>query len=397
MKKLPVFLLIIVLCATSLAQVPKPSKVIMVMLENMPSSSITSTSMPFIYSKTQGQGANLTQFYAETHPSIGNYFAATTGQIITNDDGYTATISADNIVRRFLSSGITFKSYAESLPYAGYTGGNKYPYALRHNPFAYFSDVRNSSLASRVIVPFAQFNTDFSNGNLPQFSMVVPNLLHDAHDCPTGGTSCSGTIKLQEADKWIKANLGGLLASPDFQPGGKGVFIVWFDESSSSDTAYGGGHIVSAIIGPLVKSGNYATHYNHYDLLRTTLTMFGMATNLGGAATAKTMSEIWKTSVPPPPPPTTCSVPVGTQVAIAICSPQPSATLAAPIHILAASSAPSGVTYMQVYVDGVKLGDYFTPSININAPLTAGTHRLTVQARDNTGALAKSTVSITVR
>lgn len=397
MRKPFLFMLIFMLCVTSLAQVPKPSKVVMVMLENIPASSITATSMPFIHALTQQQGANFTQFYAETHPSIGNYFVTTTGQIITNNDGYTATIAADNIVRRFLASGITFKSYADSLPYAGYTGGDKYPYSLHHNPFAYFSDVRNSSLKTQVIVPFTQFTTDFINGNLPQFSMVVPNMVHNAHDCPTGLTGCTGIIKLQEADKWIKANLSGLLNSPDFQPGGKGVFIVWFDESSSSDKAYGGGHIFNPIIGPLVKSGSYATHHNHYDLLRTTLAMFGMDTNLGGASTATTISDIWKTTVPPPPVPTPCSVPVGAQIAVAICTPQPGATVSTTVNIVAASSAPSSVTYMQVYIDGVKFGTYFAAAINVNAPLNAGTHRLTVQAVDKNAVLAKSTMYITVK
>jgi hypothetical protein len=41
----------------------------------------------------------------------------TTGQIITNNDSYSGTVSADNIVRELLPMGKTWKSYAESLPY----------------------------------------------------------------------------------------------------------------------------------------------------------------------------------------------------------------------------------------------------------------------------------------
>jgi len=86
-----------------------------------------------------------TQYFANTHPSIGNYFMLTTGQLVTNDDGFAGTVGVDNIIRELITAGKTWKSYAESLPSIGYTGGDVYPYAKRHNPFSYFTDVVNSS------------------------------------------------------------------------------------------------------------------------------------------------------------------------------------------------------------------------------------------------------------
>jgi len=32
-----------------------------------------------------------TQYFANTHPSIGDYFMLTTGQLVTNDDGFAGT------------------------------------------------------------------------------------------------------------------------------------------------------------------------------------------------------------------------------------------------------------------------------------------------------------------
>ena len=57
-----------------------------------------------------------TQYFANTHPSIGNYFMLTTGQLVTNDDGFTRTVGVDNIVRDLIAAGKTWKSYAESIP-----------------------------------------------------------------------------------------------------------------------------------------------------------------------------------------------------------------------------------------------------------------------------------------
>jgi hypothetical protein len=62
--------------------------VFIVMEENHSYSDVIGNpAMPYLnslaatYSVAQG-------YYANTHPSIGNYFMLTTGQIITNDDGY---------------------------------------------------------------------------------------------------------------------------------------------------------------------------------------------------------------------------------------------------------------------------------------------------------------------
>src|SRR5437763_11457961 len=73
---------------------------------------IGSGAMPYLDSLARQYGL-ATQYYANTHPSIGNYFMLTVGQVITNDDGYTATISADNIIRQLVAAGKTWKAYAE--------------------------------------------------------------------------------------------------------------------------------------------------------------------------------------------------------------------------------------------------------------------------------------------
>src|SRR5256885_14503283 len=111
--------------------------VAVVVLENQNFSSIIgNTNMPFLNSLASSNSlAN--HYFANTHPSIGNYFMMTTGQTITNDDAFAGIVSDDNIARELTNAGKSWKVYAESLPSPGYTGGDVFPYFKNHNPFAY--------------------------------------------------------------------------------------------------------------------------------------------------------------------------------------------------------------------------------------------------------------------
>jgi len=94
--------------------------------ENTNYSSVTSSSMPYLSGLLTQYGL-ATQYYANTHPSIGNYMMLTTGQVLTNDDTQTPSsfpVSADNVVRELVAAGKTWKAYAESLPSVGYLGGD---------------------------------------------------------------------------------------------------------------------------------------------------------------------------------------------------------------------------------------------------------------------------------
>ncbi len=228
-------------------------------------------------------------YYADTHPSIGNYFMLTTGQIITNDDGYMGTVTADNVVRELLAAGKTWKEYSESIPYQGYDGGDTGEYAERHNPLSYMSDVRNDPSQLQNLVPFTQLATDIANHTLPNYSFIVPNLLHDAHD---------GTLAM--ADAWLQANIAPLLASPDFNTPGGGLLIITFDESEDSDTQFGGGQVAWIAVGPNVRlafppRGAQIPKivFQHESTCRFMLKLAGVSVFPAGAATAPDMYIFW--------------------------------------------------------------------------------------------------------
>src|SRR6059036_4139836 len=122
---------------------PSFNHVYIVVEENTDYASVIgSSSMPYLNGLAQRYGL-ATQYYANTHPSIGNYFMLATGQIITNNDGFSTVQNVPNVVRSLLAAGKTWKSYAESIPNACYLGGDTGNYARKHNVFALLSDVAN--------------------------------------------------------------------------------------------------------------------------------------------------------------------------------------------------------------------------------------------------------------
>ncbi len=284
---------VVLLVTATFAQVPASSHVVLVMEENESASSVIGSSSAWHYLNSLAtQYAQATNYYGNYHPSIDNYFMITAGINPANDnDSFTATVSADNIVRHMLTAGVTWKSYAQSLPSVGYTGGNipasggNGEYYIRHNPFAYFSDVRNSTNEAANIVPFTQFATDLAANQLPNLSYIVPDGLHDAHD----GTPA-------QADSFLQTNLAPLLASPAFQPGGDGVLIIAFDEAATSDSTHGGGHIAFVMAGPNVKPGYKSTVlYQHQNLGRTIFEALGLSSTgyPGAIATAADMADMF--------------------------------------------------------------------------------------------------------
>ncbi len=250
---------------------------------------IGSGNMPYLSSLAQ-QYDLAKSYYADTHPSIGNYFMLTAGQIYTNDDTFNGPVSVDNVVRELNAAGKTWKSYAESLPSVGYIAGDSYPYLHRHNPLSYYTDVVNDPNQQANLVPFTQFAIDLAAGNLPNYSFVVPNAHDDAHDCPANMSTCQLSDKLKAADSWLQTNIAPLIANADFQK--SGLLAIVFDEAQTSDVTHGGGQVAAVLISPQLKQAYQSTTlYQHESLEHLTMQVLGVTTIPGAGATAPDMSE----------------------------------------------------------------------------------------------------------
>jgi acid phosphatase len=253
----------------NVSQNPQFGHVAIVVEENTNYASVVgSTSMPYLNGLINQYGLG-TQYYANTHPSIGNYFMLATGQILTNDDSQTPSsfpVSADNIAREVELAGKTWKDYREL------TG----TYYVRHDPLAYMTNINTANLVS-----FPQFATDLANGTLPNFSWIAPNGCDDAHDCP-----------LSTADSWLKTNIDPLVKNATFQK--DGLLIIVFDESANDNTD-GGGRVAVVLISPAFSHVAYqsTSFYQHESVLRLMLEGLGIKTLPGAAATAPAMWEFF--------------------------------------------------------------------------------------------------------
>ncbi len=262
------------------------------MLENLNYSDVVgSLNAPYINSLI-AQGGLATQYYANTHPSIGNYFVMTTGEIYTNDDGFDGVLSIDNVARELQAASESWKVYAQSLPQQGYLGGDVYPYLRHHNPITYFSDVQPPSQLNLNIVNFSQLAADLTDGKLPAYSFIVPDAEHDAHDCPGGGSDCDVGVRVAAADTWLSANLPQLLTNTLFKQ--SGILVITTDESRNDDTN-GGGKVATVLVGTGVKVGYLGTvTYDHRSLLGLSMTALGVPVIPNGAGSAPQMTEFFQ-------------------------------------------------------------------------------------------------------
>jgi acid phosphatase len=269
--------------ATPLAaqQLPTFNRVFIVAEENTNFLSVVGNpSMPYLNGLISKYGL-ASQYYANTHPSIGNYFMLTTGQIITNNDGFNGIVKVDNVVRELLAAGKTWKAYEEDLPNVGYIQPDVGNYVRRHCPLSFMVDVVNSQVQRMNLVPFTRFATDLANGTLPDYSFITPNLCNDGHDCA-----------LHIIDTWLQTNIDPLIQDPQFQNGD--LLVIVFDEAGS-DNSHGGGRVVWVAISPRFSKLNYWSQnsYQHQSTLRLMLEGLGVTTYPGKSASADNMAEFF--------------------------------------------------------------------------------------------------------
>src|SRR5574337_1763014 len=146
--------------------VPQFSHVMIVVEENHSFNSVIGNSaMPYLNSLASKFGL-ATNYFANVHPSLPNYFVLTAGDSITSDDNFSGVVNQNTVVDALKAAGLSWKCYAESLPNPGYLGADTQMYVHRHNPFAYFGSVQNDPAEAANMVPFAQLGADLGANQL---------------------------------------------------------------------------------------------------------------------------------------------------------------------------------------------------------------------------------------
>lgn len=252
------------------AAVPRPDHVVVVFFENKGYDNVMGSSDAPYLNELAARGANMTDSHGVTHPSQPNYLALFSGgtQGVT-DDSCPHTFDADNLGAQALDAGVSYASYAESMPSDGYTGctGNGGLYARKHAPWTDFSSVPADTQHT-----FDAFGTDYAS--LPQLSLVTPDMCSDMHDC-----------SVSHGDTWARNNLDGYAQWAESH---NSLLIVTFDEDEGTND----NRIPTIIVGQPVTPGTYSEHIDHYTMLRTLEDMYGLPA-LGTAADRDPVTDIW--------------------------------------------------------------------------------------------------------
>lgn len=259
-------------------RVPAFRHVVLVVFENHEAGEIGGNPDAPTFNALARRYATLTSYDAVAHPSLPNYLALVSGstQGITSDCTE-CIVGARSLADTLAAAGKTWKTYAEDLPYPGFTGGSAGRYAKKHDPFLYFRHVADSRARRNRVVPFTQLARDLARHRLPDFSLVIPNLCNDMHDCSVAA-----------GDAWLKAHIVPLLRSPELRGG---VVFVVFDEGTSGTG--GGGRVEALALGSTVRrSSRFTKPTNHYGLLRTIEDAWKLP-RLGHSRTGTPIGGIW--------------------------------------------------------------------------------------------------------
>ena len=244
------------------AAVPSFSHVFVIVMENHEYNSVIGNpAAPYTNGLVSTYGL-ATNYHAVSHPSLPNYLALTAGSTFgVASDCTTCFVSATNIADQVEASGRSWKAYMEDMPAPCYKGASSGNYAMKHNPFMYYNDIRdNAARCAARVVPFTQFWGDMSSGHVPDFVWITPNMCNDTHDCP-----------VSTGDAWLGSVVPTITGSAAFRNGGV-LFITWDEGSTNAACCSGswGGHVATLVIAPNANSGfRSGAAENHYGLLRT--------------------------------------------------------------------------------------------------------------------------------
>jgi hypothetical protein len=207
-----------------------------------------------------------TNFSAESHPSLPNYIAMTSGstQGVSDDAGPSAhPLAVPSIFSQVQGD---WRALQESMP-SPCASASSGLYAVKHNPAAYYTSIQPECLTHDVTLGATP---DLS----ARFTFVTPNLCNDTHDC-----------SVATGDRWLSAFLPAVFASPEYRAGTTAVFVTWDEDDGSAAN-----HVATLVAAPSVPPGTRSpVSFNHYSMLRTTEELLGLGSFLGNAINATSM------------------------------------------------------------------------------------------------------------
>jgi PKD repeat protein len=320
--------------------------------------------------------AYASHYYAVCHPSAPNYLALTSGKAWQcGSDGH-SVYSTANLGSLAQNAGLSWAGFEESMPKPCDTS-NSYPYAVKHNPFAYYANLQgNSTLCKTHDLNFTAWTSDVAKGTIPNLAFFTPNLKNDGHD--TG---------VAYGDSWLKGWLTPLLNKSFFR---SSVFFVVYDEGVNDNHGYNGlmgGNVYMSAVSPYSAAGYVDTNQtSHYNLLTTVEWLLGLgSTGHNDNSKFPPMKSLF--DFPPSPPPYAATL--GATVSAN------HATGATPLTVQFSGSATGGTapyTYSWKFGDG-NVGTNQNP---LHLYTKVGVYSPTLTVKDHAGHSASASTRITV-
>ena len=260
--------------------VPHFTHVVVVVFENRSSEAVLGYRGAPTFNRLAARFALLRNYRAVAHPSLPNYLALVSGSTHgIHNDCVSCLVGGASLADTIRQAGLTWRAYVEGYKGPGTRPAHPAPFFARI-PFLRFDGVTDSTRQQQDIQPISSFVKALRAGRLPNFSLVIPNLCHDMHNC-----------SIATGDRWLRRFVGPLLRSPAMH---RSALFVTFDEAESSDHLGGGGPVSTIVAGPLVRPHVQSDRpYNHYSLLRTIEDVWGLP-RLGQSATAAPITGIWR-------------------------------------------------------------------------------------------------------
>ena len=258
------------------------SRVVVIVLENGKPSK--AAQQPFMQRRAT-EGTTFTNFFGVAHPSQPNYIALISGSTAGALTDHSITLNRPHLGNLL---GNRWRVYADDYPAKPNQCELKrkhHLYVRRHVPFLSFADIQSGTCSQIVALnrnhdPVAALREDIDHHSLPDFALIIPNLMHDGHEPHT----------VTDANQWLVDNIEPLLARPDFTTGT--VFVLTYDEDDSHTA--NSNKIFTVIWGDHVQQGSRADVYNHYDLFLTIAALLGVTPQVPEEADARPIGGIWR-------------------------------------------------------------------------------------------------------
>ena len=186
------------------------------------------------------------------------------------------TIHYPTIANQLVAAGKTWRTYQEGLPAVG-SKVDAAPsaavalYAVKHNPFPYFSSIQNSPSALKNMVPESQLAIDLSHGFAPNLAYIVPNQCNDMHGVSGSASPCNGfsdARMIQRGDTAVRSLMTEIMGSTVWHTGRDVAFIV-FDEGTGTGPLAKDPMAAIAVTNYGRRGVEDSTPYTQYSLLKT--------------------------------------------------------------------------------------------------------------------------------